>query len=252
MTRRFCTISRTMTSRSHRWLLTAASRQHVSPRSARPRETLAAPVALLPPQGIGHRCSPPRHAIARIQTNQTFHRDTMAKCQAIALKKCHIDHLTDPASLSARQTLFDLCQGDSSKALRVLRASLPEAFSSLREPVPHTSAAVRPHSRPPQQVSRVHIRQCPVRGIWPKEALLSAARWVLQHPGLTWTITPCSSGEHPLCNRQPPGHGGSSNPPDPGPRSPGLLTPSDTFIRDGTNGMPGVPVFRCTLLMERC
>ena len=91
-----------------------------------PRDPLAASVA----------STSPRYWSRVLQTDQAFHRDTVARRQAGALDKWRIDHLADPASSHARQELFDLCRDDPTRSLHALRASQPTRDSPLQEPSP--------------------------------------------------------------------------------------------------------------------
>ena len=166
--------------------------------STRPRDPLAASVA----------STSPRYWSRVLQTDQAFHRDTVARRQAGALDEWRIDHLADPASSHARQALFDLCRDDPTRSLHALRASQPTRDSPLQKPILHTSAAVFPRPRPPVQIPRAQIRQRPVPGIWPEDEILNAARWIFQYPRCPWP----QADPHPIFHRQPLGYGGSQRP----------------------------------------
>ena len=60
---------------------------------------------------------------------------------------------------------------------------------------------VSPHPRLPVQFPRPQILQSPVPGVWPKDEILFAARWIFQHLGIAWTITLGSGGHKHIRTR---------------------------------------------------
>ena len=175
-----------------------------------------------------HGYSPPRQAIARIQSEQLFNRDTLTRRQAAAIEKV------------AQRLFLRSClhPWPTWPFLSSVWTTPPRPIVWTDFSIPCVHGAGPPH-QPSDDL--VHIRHCPVRGIWSTEALFNAARWIFHHQGLLWTITPGFGGlkqVRNLCvlvNQRGTGQTTwrdampirwpfRSNPPDLGPRILGRLT----------------------------
>ena len=80
-----------------------------------------------------------------------------------------------------------ICRDNPDAGLRELRAIHSLCFPAPAEPP--FPLGVLPHSRPPLQFSRPQGGQSPVSGVWSQDEILSAARWIFQHPRLVWSDT---------------------------------------------------------------